>query len=99
MSKDFLNIGVGLIASVLVLFVVKFFASSVVTELSFLIIALWWVFFFYWRFSDKVIGKIILLGLFLRSGLAIFQRFFGNLPDSTSDAVSFERAAWEFATA
>ncbi|MEA2092649.1 MAG: hypothetical protein U9P61_01610 [Patescibacteria group bacterium] len=43
MSKDFLNIGVGLIASVLVLFVVKFFASSVVTELSFLIIALWWV--------------------------------------------------------
>lgn len=99
MSKDFLNIAVGLVLSILVLFVVDFFASSVVTELSFLIITLWWAFFFYWKFSDKILGKTIILGLFLRSGLAVFQRFFGNLPDSTSDAVSFEKTAWEFATA
>ncbi len=52
------------------------------------------VFTLFSGYKDKVFSKIILLGIILRSGLAYFQRFVAPLPDSTGDAVSFERRAW-----
>lgn len=55
--------------------------------------------FFLRGISDQTLSKIILIGFILRSALAYFQRFVAPLPDSTFDAISFERMAWETAEA
>lgn len=49
--------------------------------------------------KDSFLGKILLIAFLFRIGLAIFQSFFGPLPDSDADAMTFERIGWEIAEA
>jgi 4-amino-4-deoxy-L-arabinose transferase-like glycosyltransferase len=99
MKNSLIYIGLATAISFVLLFIVSLFASPLVVELFFLFLVFWCGLFFYKNYPDEVFGKILLFGLFLRSGLALFQRFVGNLPDSTADAQSFQRVASEFATA
>ncbi|MPQ33286.1 hypothetical protein E4V42_17840 [Clostridium estertheticum] len=45
--------------------------------------------------KDKKLTQFMLTGFLLRFGLAIIQTYLYNLPDSTSDAVSFELVGYE----
>lgn len=45
--------------------------------------------------KDKNLIYSMLIGFFLRFGLAIIQAYLVNLPDSTSDAIMFERLGYE----
>jgi hypothetical protein len=47
--------------------------------------------------NNEKLFFVILFALVLRLILAIFQVYIGNLPDSTADAVDFERASWQIA--
>ena len=42
------------------------------------------------------VAVILLCALAVRVLAVLFQAYIGNLPDSTADAVSFERTAWEW---
>lgn len=54
---------------------------------------------FLFRYPDPVLRNILFLAFVVRSGLALFQEYIAPLPDSTSDAVTFERLGWEVAQA
>lgn len=51
------------------------------------------------KLYDKVLSRVLFLGFLLRGFLAYLQRFVLMLPDSTADAVGFERGAWRTAEA
>jgi len=97
MKNSLIYIGLATAISFVLLFIVSLFASPLVVELFFLFLVFWCGLFFYKNYPDEVLGKILLFGLFLRSGLALFQRFLGGLPDSAGDAASFEERGWEAA--
>lgn len=88
-----------LVASVILLALMFVIENKPFTGILFSFLAFLWVLFFYIKHRDKILGKIIILGFFLRAGLAYFQRFIAPLPDSTADAIGFERKAWEAAKA
>jgi 4-amino-4-deoxy-L-arabinose transferase-like glycosyltransferase len=72
---------------------------EIYTEVFFSVLIFLGVLIFCLRYPDKKFSLIILSGFLLRSGLAFFQRFIAYLPDSTADAMSFERNAWQAAEA
>lgn len=43
------------------------------------------------------ISTVLTVAFLIRAGAALFQFYVGGLPDSGSDAVSFERVAWQWA--
>jgi len=51
------------------------------------------------KLKDKVIGNVLIIAFALRIGLALFNAFISNLPDSGADAASFERVGWEYTQA
>ncbi|MEW6066074.1 MAG: glycosyltransferase family 39 protein [Bacillota bacterium] len=52
-----------------------------------------------YNYPDSRLRNILFVAFFLRVGLALFQAFIAPLPDSTADAVTFERIGWEAAQA
>jgi hypothetical protein len=72
---------------------------EICTEVFFSILIFLGVLFFCLKLQDKKLSLIVLAGFLLRSGLAFYQRFIGYLPDSTADAMRFERNAWQAAEA
>ncbi len=75
------------------------FSGTPFSGVSFSLLVFIWVLFFYAKYPDEILSKIVLIGFLLRSALAYFHRFVFSLPDSTSDAIGFERKAWEAASA
>ncbi len=73
--------------------------GSILTEVFLTIIFSFCFFVIFLRYHDQVIAKIVIIAFFLRLGLSYVQRFLFSLPDSTADAVTFERRAWEAAEA
>jgi hypothetical protein len=73
MKNSLIYIGLATAISFVLLFIVSLFASPLVVELFFLFLVFWCALFFYKNYPDEVLGKILLLGLFLRSGLALFH--------------------------
>jgi glycosyltransferase involved in cell wall biosynthesis len=61
----------------------------------FFILSFVYFFIFFAKYPDQVLSKIILSAFILRAGLAFVQRFLFSLPDSSKDAATFERIAWE----
>jgi len=51
------------------------------------------------RAKDSVLRNILIIAFALRIGLALFNAFISNLPDSGADAASFERVGWEYTQA
>lgn len=51
------------------------------------------------KVKDPVLRNILIIAFALRIGLALANAFIFNLPDSTADAVGFERRGWMFAQA
>jgi len=51
------------------------------------------------KVNDPVLRNIIIIAFALRIGLALVNAFIFNLPDSTADAVGFERKGWMCAQA
>ncbi len=49
--------------------------------------------------KDPVLKNILITAFALRTGLALFNAFILNLPDSTKDAMVYELTGWEYATA
>ncbi len=97
MKKDKLSL-------IITIFVLSFLTGvvSVLRGSDFLSIFFSFILFFsflvfFLKYKDQVLAKIILLSFLIRGFLAYFQRFISPLPDSTADAVGFERHAWLFA--
>ena len=52
-----------------------------------------------YNYPDSRLRNILFIAFFLRTGLALFQAFVAPLPDSTADAIAFERIGWQVAQA